>query len=338
MTYSDPAMSLSAIGEDTFAALAERHRRELAVHCYRMLGSIEDAEDAVQETLLRAWRKRELFEGRSTLRAWLYRIATNTCLDALDHRSRRLLPPAVAPPADPLAERFPVSEVRWLEPYPDRLLDEIVDVEAGPSERVVAEETVELVFLAAIQHLPPRQRAVLILRDVLGWSAREAGDAVAMTTVAANSALQRARATLKQQLPDRRIDWPRNADAEAAERDLLDRYMEAWQRVDVDGIVALLKEDAVVAMPPMAAWFQGREAIGAFLARHPLGPGHGRHIHVPTRANRQPALAVFVAGDDGAPPRPIGIEVLRIEDGLIAEIVMFLDPRLVDTFGIAPPA
>ena len=338
MTYGDATMGLSVIGEDAFATLAERHRRELAVHCYRMLGSLEDAEDAVQETLLRAWRKRELFEGRSTLRAWLYRIATNACLDALERRSRRVLPPAVAPPADPLAERFPAADIPWLEPYPDRLLDEIVDVEAGPSERVVAEETIELVFLAAIQHLPPRQRAVLILRDVLGWSAREAADAVGMTTVASNSALQRARATLRQQLPDRRIDWPRNADAETMERALLDRYMGAWQRVDVDAIVALLKEDARAAMPPTAAWFLGREAIGAFLARHPLGPGHGRYIHVPTRANRQPAFAVFVTDDDGAPPRPVGVEVLRIEDGLIAEIVMFLEPRLVHTFGIAPPA
>jgi RNA polymerase sigma-70 factor (ECF subfamily) len=337
MAYGDATMSPTAIDEEAFATLSERHRRELKVHCYRMLGSIEDAEDAVQETLLRAWRKQELFEGRSTLRAWLYRIATNCCLDALERRSRRLLPPAIAPPADPLAESFPPSEIPWLEPYPDRLLDEIVDEQAGPPESIVARETIELVFLAAIQHLPPRQRAVLILRDILEWSAREAAEAVGMTTVAANSALQRARATMKQHLPERRLDWSRDAGAQATERSLLDRYVRAWERVDIDSIVALLTEDARVAMPPMAAWFLGREAFGAFLVRHPLRPGAGRHILVPTRANRQPALAVFIAGEGAAPPRPIGVEVLRIEDGLIAEIVMFLQPRLVDTFGITPP-
>ena len=337
MTYGGATMSPSVTDQDAFIALAEGHRGELTVHCYRMLGSIQDAEDAVQETLLRAWRRRELFEGRSTLRAWLYRIATNCCLDALERRSRRVLPTAVAPPADPLAERFPPADVPWLEPFPDRLLDGIVDEEAGPPERIVAQETIELVFLAAIQHLPPRQRAVLILRDVLGWSAREAAEAVAMSTAAANSALQRARTTLRQQLPERRTEWPRNAAAQAAERRLLDRYMGAWHRIDVDGIVALLKEEARLVMPPLPAWFEGRGAIGTFLSRLPLGPGVPRHIHVPTRANRQPAFAVFLEGDGGAPPRPLAVEVLGIEDGLIAEIDIFLEPRLVAAFAVSPP-
>jgi RNA polymerase sigma-70 factor (ECF subfamily) len=336
LTYGGARMSPSATDQDTFAVLAERHRRELEVHCYRMMGSIEDAEDAVQETLLRAWRSREQYEGRSTFRAWLYRIATNWCLDALERRARRVMPTALAAPADPSADVAPATEIPWLEPYPDRLLDEIVDDEAGPSERIVARETIELVFMASIQHLPPRQRAVLILRDVLGWSAREAAHIAGMSTVAANSALQRARATLRQQLPERRLEWPHPA-AEVAERHLLERYMGAWARADVDGLVALLKEDARLVMPPFPQWFEGRDAIGSFLARIPLARGSARHIHLPVRANRQPAFAVFVQAGPGAPPAPLGIDVLRIEDGLIAEIDVFLQPRLVGAFGVAPP-
>jgi RNA polymerase sigma-70 factor (ECF subfamily) len=337
MTYGVAPMSHGATDDDTFAALAERHRAELRLHCYRMLGSIEDAEDAVQETLLRAWRRRELFEGRSTFRAWLYRIATNCCLDALDRRARRVLPTAIAGPADPNADHPPAPEILWLEPYPDRLLEEIVDEAAGPPERVVTQETVELVFMAAIQHLPPRQRATLILRDVLGWSAREAADIAGMTTAAANSALQRARGTMRQRLPERRLEWPRNAAAEAAEQRLLERYMGAWARSDVDGIVALLREDARLVMPPIPAWFVGRAAIAAVLARYPLAAGSPRHIHVPVRANRQPAFAVFLESPGGDPPVPLGVEVVRIEDGLIAELDIFLQPRLVGAFGVTPP-
>jgi len=194
---------------DAFAIVTLRYRRELQVHCYRMLGSLDDAEDLVQETLLRAWRRRETFRGRSTLRAWLYGIATNACLDALEKRSRRLLPPAATAPADPLAAPPPASEVGWLEPYPDQLLDEIVDEEPGPDEMLVARETIELAFLVSIQHLPPRQRAILILRDVLGWSAREAAEAIGTSVIATNSALQRARETLKDNLPRRRLEWAR---------------------------------------------------------------------------------------------------------------------------------
>jgi RNA polymerase sigma-70 factor (ECF subfamily) len=322
---------------DAFAAVVGRHRRELEIHCYRMLGSAEDAEDLVQETLLRAWRRRETFSGRASMRAWLYGIATNACLDALEKRSRRLLPHAVTGPADPLAAPPPASEVGWLEPYPDRLLDEIADTGEAPHETIVARETIELAFMVAIQHLPPRQRAVLILRDVLGWSAREAAAMVDSTPVAANSALQRARETLRLHLPERRTDWERLDTPDVVERSLLERYMAAWDRTDVDGLVALLAEDARVSMPPTPAWYSGREAIGVFLANSPLAPTSARHIHVPTRANRQPAFAIYLAGADGAPPRPLGLSVLRIVDGLIAEIDVFLQPKLLERFAITPP-
>jgi RNA polymerase sigma-70 factor, ECF subfamily len=322
-------------GREAFAVAIERHRQELQVHCYRMLGSLEDAEDVVQETLLRAWRRRETFQGRSTLRAWLYGIATNACLDALERRSRRLLPPSLTPPADPLAPPPPASEVGWLEPYPDRLLDEVADND-GPHETIVARETIELAFLVVIQHLPPRQRAVLILRDVLGWNARETASIVDTTLIASNSALQRARETLRRYLPEERLRWGRSTTPDALESSLLARYMEAWDRSDVDGLVALLKEDARLAMPPTPAWYDGRASIGAFLAAHPLGPNGPHHVHVPTRANRQPALAAFIRPKPGAALRPLGVQVLRISDGLIAEIDIFLQPQLVERFAAAP--
>jgi RNA polymerase sigma-70 factor (ECF subfamily) len=256
----------------------------------------------------------------------------------LDRRSRRLLPTAVVPPADPLAPPPPASDVPWLEPYPDSWLDAVADAGAGPEEIAFAQETIELAFLVAIQHLPPRQRAVLILRDLLGWSASESAQMLDMTVVAANSALQRARETLAQHLPKERVHWQRTEAPDADERALLQRYVEAWKRSDVDGLVALLAEDARFAMPPMAAWYEGRDAIGTFLAGYPLAPTFPHHIHVPTRANRHPAFGVFLAGERGAPPRPIGVEVLRIDRGLIAEIDIFLQPELVERFAITPPA
>jgi RNA polymerase sigma-70 factor (ECF subfamily) len=317
---------------DAFAAVTGRHRHELEVHCYRMLGSLEDAEDVVQETLLRAWRKRETYRGRATVKAWLYGIATNACLDVLNRRARRVLPPAVAAPADPRLEPLPpASEVGWLEPYPDIRLDE-----ADVDDVIVARETIELAFLVAIQHLPPRQRAVLILRDVLGWSAREVADIVGTTVIAANSALQRARGTLKQHLPERRLDWGRERTPDTDERQLLDRYMDAWNRTDVDALVALLARDARVSMPPSASWYAGRDEIRTFLTNFPMAPAAPQHIHVPIRANRQPAFAVYLA--DAAGVRPIGIEVLRIADGLIAEVDVFMQPGLVERFAVTGPA
>lgn len=325
-------------GQDAFASLAGRYRREIQVHCYRMLGSIEDAEDAVQETLLRAWRKRETYGARSTFRAWLYGIATNTCLDALERRSRRFMPPDVAHAADPRVKPAPASEIPWLEPYPDRLLEQVADDALGPDETYVARETIELAFLAAIQHLPPRQRAVLILRDVLGWSARETAEIVGTSVIAGNSALQRGRETLKQHLPERRVEWAETRTPDVDEQLLLERYMDAWSRMDVDALVALLADDARLAMPPTPAWYSGREAIAAFLANLPLAPSAPQHIHVPTRANRQPAFVVFLAGDPGTAPRPFAVEVLRLEGGLIAEIDIFLQPELLEHFAVPAPA
>ncbi len=323
-----------ALGGDgnAFAAATGRYRRELEVHAYRMLGSAEDAEDIVQETFLRAWRRRETFRGQATLRAWLYGIATNASLDLLERKSRRLLPHVVAGPTDPDAITTSSEEVPWLEPYPDRLLDEVVSGEEPLDEVIVARETVELAFLVAIQQLPARQRAVLLLRDVIGWSARETASMLEMSVIASNSALQRARETLRDHLPD-----PHRPDP--TEREVLARYLEAWKRTDVAALAALLKEDAHLTMPPSPAWVFGRAAIARFFSNYPFRPTARPHLHVPTRANRQPAFAVFLeSAEPGAPPEPFAVEVLRIEDGLIADIHYFLQPELLERFAVAPPA
>jgi RNA polymerase sigma-70 factor, ECF subfamily len=323
---------------DAFVAATGRYRRELEVHAYRMLGSAEDAEDIVQETFLRAWRRRETFHGKATLRAWLYGIATNASLDLLERRSRRLLPQHVGEPTDPDVAPDRAEEITWLEPYPDQLLDEVVSGEDPPDEAIVARETVELAFLVAIQQLPPRQRAVLILRDVIGWSARETATMLEMSLVAGNSALQRARETLREHLPERRDDWRRSHPPDRSEQEVLERYMDAWKRTDVHALAALLKEDAHLTMPPSAAWVFGRDAVARFFANFPFRPSARRHLHVPTRANRQPAYAVFLQAEPGAPPEPFALEVLRIEDGLIAELHYFLQPELLGRFAVAPRA
>ena len=245
---------------EEFAAGLERHRGELQVHCYRMLGSFEDSEDLVQETFLRAWRSRASFgaDGRSSLKAWLYRIATNACLDVLRRRPRRVTPPEVAAAADPDAPVPPPEDLPWLQPYPDRLL---APAEEGPEAVVVARETIELGFLAAIQHLPPRQRAVLILTQVLGWSAKDTASLLAVSVAAVNSALQRSRATLRERLPARRTEWAPSAEPSEEERELLRRYLDAHARADAAALAALLREDARLTMPPHAVWYDGRDAI-----------------------------------------------------------------------------
>jgi RNA polymerase sigma-70 factor, ECF subfamily len=304
---------------DAFTAGFEPHRRELQLHCYRMTGSYQEAEDLVQETLLRAWRGRKTFAGRASVRAWLYRIATNVCLDALAKRPRR-------------AEG---AEIAWLEPFPDAMLDEIAADDAGPDAAVVARETVELAFLVAIQHLPPRQRAVLLARDVLDWSAAETAELLDLTVAGVNSALQRAHATMRERLPRRRIEWAPAARSEA-ERELLERYLDAHDRADADALTALLSEEMRFSMPPDPFTTQGIEEFvemcrGAFVGPDALG--HFRLV--PTRANRQPAAAEYIRAPGDDRYRALGLDVLTVEDGQIVAVTTF-EPQLFPAFGMPP--
>ena len=305
-----------------FTGIVERHRRELQVHCYRMLGSFEESEDLVQETFLRAWRRRESFEGRSTLRTWLYRIATNACLDALHRR-----------PTGKVVADGP--EVAWLQPFPDRLLEEIPDAEAEPDAAVVSKETIELAFLVAIQHLPPKQRAVLILRDVLGWPAKETGALMEASVASVNSALQRARATMKERLPERRTEWGAGTDPTAAERALLDRYVEATEKADAQAFVEMLGEDARFSMPPEPGVWVGGEAIVASWAEGGAFDleafGHMRGIV--TRANRQPVVACYLRKPGMDHYAPMALDVLKVEEGQLTEIVTF-PPTLFPAFDL----
>jgi RNA polymerase sigma-70 factor (ECF subfamily) len=323
-----------AADRETFPHQAEPFRRELQLHCYRMLGSLQDAEDLVQETFLRAWRGLDRFEGRTSLRSWLYRIATNACLDALEGRARarRLLPDAEGPPAGRPPEGGPAADVAWLEPYPDAALEGVPDVAPGPEARYEMREAVQLAFVAAIQHLPPRQRAVLLLRDVLGWSAVETARLLDGSAPSVNSALQRARATLRQRFPD----GPPGAAPvpDEGQRRLLERYVRTWEAADLDALVALLREDAVLSMPPWREWYAGRGAIGAFLAWAWAQHRPQDDRFVPTAANRQPAFAVYrrEAGRPGW--RAHGIHVLTIGDGSIAALTSFREPRFHARFGL----
>jgi RNA polymerase sigma-70 factor (ECF subfamily) len=314
--------------EAAFTQLVERYRHELQIHAYRMLGSLEDAQDALQEAFFRAWNGRATYRRQSTFRAWLYRITTNACLRILERRPRRIVPYDAGPAAELGARPLPQADLPWLQPYPDRLLDD----SPGPEDAVVARETIELAFLAAIQHLPPRQRAVLILRDALDWSANETAAVLEMSVAAVNSALQRGRATMKKRLPAVRLDWATAADAEHAERSLLQTYMEAWERHDASQLVALLREDVRMAMPPHPTWYKGREAVAAFLATVAFAPGSEAHRFVPTRANRQPAFGVYRG--DGADARPFAIHVVGIEYGLVAEMDFFMYRELFPAFGL----
>ncbi|WP_260195808.1 sigma-70 family RNA polymerase sigma factor [Actinophytocola gossypii] len=305
--------------EPEFLSRADPYRRELLAHCYRMLGSVHDAEDLVQETYLRAWRAYDRFEGRSTVRTWLYRIATSACLTALEGRGRRPLPTGLGGPSEragePLEQR---TEVPWLEPLP---------TEEDPAAIVTSRESTRLAFIAALQHLPPRQRAVLILRDVLAWRAAEVAELLDTSTAAVNSALQRARAQLEQVAPT-----PDAVTEPATERtrDLLARYVDAFERKDVDGIVALLTEDAVWEMPPFATWFLGRDAVGRhLLGQCPGGPGDFRLVS--TTANGAPALGLYLRGEDDA-FHPFCLQVLTVTGDAFSHVVSFFDHRLFDTF------
>jgi RNA polymerase sigma-70 factor, ECF subfamily len=320
-----------------FERLAEPFRREIKLHCYRMLGSLHEADDLVQETYLRAWRGFSSFEAgasdeRGSFRAWLYKIATNACLNALEgcKHQQRYLPDQLGPAGPPKMEGGPALDVPWLEPYPDANLESFADAAPNPEARYTARESVQLAFVAAIQQLPPRQRAALMLSDVLGWASAEAASLLGGSTASINSALQRARQTLSQRYSDRRP--PLESQPTPAQKKILDRYLHAWEGHDVDGFVALLKEDATAVMPPWLQWFIGREVIGTFFAAAWKTCG-GLHL-VPTFANRQPAFAIYEFSGADKRWNAHSIHVLTLEDDAISAITLFLDPRLFHDFAL----
>jgi RNA polymerase sigma-70 factor (ECF subfamily) len=311
---SDPAVE--------FSALTQRHRRELHVHCYRMLASFDEAEDAVQETFLRAWRGRSGFGG-GQFRAWLYRIATNVCLDML--RSRRSISRGSA------VKLTSFAEVPWLQPYPDALLDEVPSADEAPEEAAIRRETIALAFLAALQVLPPRQRAALIARDVLGWPASETADVLGTSVAAANSALQRARATMQQHLPEKRSDWSAR-EPTPDEMALVAQFIEAHERCDTAAALAIAAQDLRVTMPPLPFCFDGAPSIVPLMAD---AAAMGTWRLIPVRANRMPAAASYLLRPGDTEYRAFKFDVMRMEDGVIAEITTF-GPDLFPAFGLAP--
>ena len=319
--------------DDAFGRLAGPYRSELHAHCYRMLGSATDAEDALQETLLRAWRGLPRFEGRSSVRSWLYKIATNVCLRAIERRPRRVLPVDYGPAADPrdgLAE--PVTEAVWLEPYPDERLG-LGSGLASPEARYEQREGVELAFIAALQHLPARQRAVLILRDVLGFSARETATTLDTTPVSVDSALQRAHKTVDQRLPVRSQQATLRSLNDSALRQIVQRYVTAWERSDVDTVVAMLAQDAKLTMPPLPTWYRGREQVAAFLGGGLLAGATRWHL-VPARANGQLAFGVYAWDDETQTFMPRAFDVLTLRGAQIQEITAFLTPEAFRGFSL----
>jgi RNA polymerase sigma-70 factor (ECF subfamily) len=325
--------------EGHFAELTNPYRRELQVHCYRILGSLHEAEDMVQETMLRAWKRLGTYKGRASFRAWLYKIATNTCLDLLDSkRSRRLLPPQITSASNPADQIAPPSpELSWLEPFPDEWLEDKSAV--NPEARYTVSEAISLAFLVALQTLPPRQRAVLILRDVLDFSANETSDILEVTVSSANSALHRARRTLSNKYHGQDMDNTSTSITEERTQWLLDHFVQAWERADVEGLVALLKEDATLAMPPSPSWYQGRDDIGTFASTTFFGddglfPGKagGRWRLIRTNANNSPAFAVYQRTEANE-YQSFGVLEIKIESGKVGQIFSFLDPSVSVQFG-----
>jgi RNA polymerase sigma-70 factor (ECF subfamily) len=306
--------------EAAFGQLVAGYRGELHAHCYRMLGSVHDAEDALQDALLRAWRGLARFEGRSSLRSWLYTIATNASLNLIGKRPKRVLPIDYGPPADPHdGVGVPLSESAWVEPYPDAGLDDY----AAPEARYELRESVELAFVAALQHLPPNQRAVLILREVLDFSAKEVAEALATTTASVNSALQRARATVDERLPAHSQQATLRALGDEKVRRIVERYMDAMQRGDVNAVVQMLSEDAAWTMPPLATWFSGREEIAQFLAWGPLS-GKFRWRRLAAHANGQVAVAAYTWQDAEGAYMPFALDVLTLDGEHIREVTAFI--------------
>ena len=322
-----------------FPTLVESYRRELHLHCYRLLGSLHEAEDMVQETMLRAWQHFDTFKGQASLRTWLYRIATNVCLDVLKKRSPRTLPVAASPAADPLQPLAPAwAESTWLEPYPDSWLAEATE---DPAARYSSHESVSLAFLTVLQLLPPRQRAILILSDVLDWRASEIASLLSISVSAVNSALHRARVTMAKQYHTDDRERGERLEVDAATQTLLERYLLAWETEDVAGLVALMKEDATFTMPPSPSWYLGREAIRTVLTTQAFAPlAQNRWRFSPTRANGCLAFAVYHATGLGNIFRAFGIQVITLNDGapglLMADVTTFLEPSLLPFFGFPP--
>jgi RNA polymerase sigma-70 factor (ECF subfamily) len=323
-----------------FSEQTEPFRRELQVHCYRILGSLYEAEDMVQETMLRAWKRLDTYEGRASFRAWLYKIATNVCLDFLDSkRSRRLLPFNSLPAADPHSQITPPSpELTWLEPFPDEWLED--ESALNPEARYTESESISLAFLTALQTLPPRQRAVLILRDVLDFSANETAEILELTVSSVNSALHRARVTLSSRYQGYKSENSMTLPIDEKTQQLLNHFVEAWETADVTGLVALLKEDATFAMPPSPSWYQGTTAIGIFSAATVFcddgmfsGNASGRWRLVRTNANSAPAFAQYQRTATNQ-YQAFGILVVEVKDGKLIQIVSFIDPTLPARFGL----
>src|SRR3954454_5806875 len=315
--------------EGAFSALIEARRGELHAHCYRMVGAVHDAEDALQDAFLRAWRGLPRFEGRSSLRSWLYRIATNTCVDVIEKRPKRVLPIDYGPAADPHdSPGEPLIESVWVEPYPDETLG-LEDGLAAPEATYEQREGVELAFVAALQHLPPNQRAVLILREVLGFSAKETASMLDTTPQSVNSALQRARATVEERLPERSQQATLRGLGDEKLRELVDRYVDAWERCDVDTVVEMLSENASFAMPPLGTWFRGSEALRVFLAGWPMS-GEWRWRSLQVRANGQAALAFYAWEPEENGYMPFALNVLTSDRERIADVTAFI-ARLTPT-------
>jgi RNA polymerase sigma-70 factor (ECF subfamily) len=348
----DAATLSPSTNRKSFQKLVEQHRRELLAHCYRFTGSLHDAEDLVQETFLRAWRGIDKFEGRSSVRTWLYQIATNACLNAVERntRARRVFPDEVANSTTRMPDGNPDLEIPWIEPMPDSMLTNIIDSSAGPGARYELRETVRLAFVAATQWLPPRQRAVLLLRDVLGWSAAETAEALKMSLASVTSALQRARGTIGQGLsPDKNS---RSAGNHKTDEAVAQEYAEAWERSDLNGLIALLSRDASLVMPPWTQWYSGRSSIRSFL-RWAFdwawkSQKHGAFRLVATRANNQIAFGTYLRRRGETKFSAHALQVLTLRKGRISRIDLFVgdrtteavpgyraSPQLFRTFGLA---
>jgi RNA polymerase sigma-70 factor, ECF subfamily len=336
-TPAMPSVAFSANDPDGFQRAVESHRKELLLHCYRFVGSMHDAEDMVQETFLRAWRGLSRFQGRSSVRSWLYRIATNVCLDALSRRSasRRVFPDDLGGPTRRMPKGPPSTEVPWIEPFPDMALEGVVDASPGPSIQYEQREAVRLAFISATQRLPARQRAVLLLRDVLGWSAGETAGTLKMTVASANSALQRARSTLETGLSREEISDAAGTDD--AKNSIADRYAHAWESSDLRELVGLLAKDATMVMPPWRLWYQGRSRIRILFAwAWRVLSGGGTYKMVATCANSQVAFGTYLKRPGEDKYHAHVFQVLTFQEGRIGRVTLFVGPEHFTKLGLAP--